>query len=167
MKTIILPIIFCLSCVGTSSITGTSGLSQAELSAIPKGATEVIIHGQDRNELYERIVNTLIQRGHRINREDKDRFYLTTEGKDVGESTLQRMTIVVSERDFCLGDCAEAVIRTEWMPGMQANTMATAFSGLDVTSTWETAKYEVSRLGIAFAESVAVAKATGGVISYR
>lgn len=160
MKTIILPIIFCLSCVGTSSITGTSGLSQAELSAIPKGATEVIIQGQDRNELYERIVNTLIQRGHRISREDKDRFYLTTEGKDVGESTLQRMTIVVSEN-------AEAVIRTEWMPGMQANTMATAFSGLDVTSTWETAKYEVSRLGIAFAESVAVAKATGGVISYR
>ena len=160
MKTIILPIIFCLSCVGTSSITGTSGLSQAELSAIPKGATEVIIHGQDRNELYERIVNILIQRGHRINREDKDRFYLTTEGKDVGESTLQRMTIVVSEN-------AEAIIRTEWMPGMQANTMATAFSGLDVTSTWETAKYEVSRLGIAFAESVAVAKATGGVISYK
>lgn len=160
MKTIIAPIIFCLSCVGTSSITGTSGLSQAELSAIPKGATEVIIHGQDRHKLYERIVNILIQRGHRINREDKDRFYLTTEGKDVGESTLQRMTIVVSED-------AEATIRTEWMPGMQANTMATAFSGLDVTSTWETAKYEVSRLGIAFAESVAVAKATGGVISYK
>lgn len=160
MKTIIAPIIFCLSCVGTSSITGTSGLSQAELSAIPKGATEVIIHGQDRHELYERIVNTLIQRGHRINREDKDRFYLTTEGKDVGESTLQRMTIVVSEN-------AEATIRTEWMPGMQANTMATAFSGLDVDSAWETAKYEVSRLGIAFAESVAVAKATGGVISYK
>lgn len=159
MKT--LPFVFLFAgCIGTGTIVGTSGLSQSELASIPHRATEVIVTGQDRAQLYDRIVDALIQRGHRIGHEDKERFYLTTEGKDVGQSTLQRMSIVVNDK-------AEAVIKTEWMPGMFATMIATGASGLDVDGSWEVAKYEGSRLGIAFAESVAVAKATGGVISYK
>lgn len=160
MKKLLFPALFLIGCVGTGTIVGTSGLTQSELSTIPHGATEVIITGADRAQLYNLIVDALIQRGHRISHEDKERFYLTTEGKDVGQSTLQRMTIVVNAN-------AEAVIKTEWMPGMFATMIATGASGLDVNGSWEMAKYEASRLGIAFAESVAVGKATGGEVSYK
>jgi|SRR5690606_38568102 len=148
------------SCVGTATISATSGLSQHELSAIPKGATEVIIIGEDRSQLYERIVDALIQRGHRINREDKERFYVTTEGKDVGESTLQRMTIVVNED-------SKAVIKSEWMPGQEAVSMATALSGIPQSASWSKASFEGGRSGIAYAEAVAVGKLTGFAIEYR
>lgn len=160
MKILPLVSLALVSCVGTASISATSGLSELELSAIPKGATEVIVNGNDRAELYEKIVNALIQRGHRISREDKERFYLTTEGKDVGESTLQRMTIVVNED-------SKAIIKSEWMPGQDATNAATAFSGIPQTASWSKASYEVGRPGIAYAEAVAIGKLTGFVMEYR
>lgn len=161
MKTTISILLLTLtSCIGTSTLTKTSGLSDAELSAIPKGATEVVIQGEDRESLYNKIVDVLIQRGHRISREDKERFYIVTEGKDVGESTLQRMTITINENN-------EAVIKSEWMPGMEATNAASAFSGLDVSASWSIASYEVGRPGIAYAEAVAIGKIVGGNRTYR
>ena len=166
MKTITLLVMFvaiCIygtSCIGTGVISQTSGLSQAELAAIPKGSKEVIIKGTDRAILYDKIIEVLLQRGHRIVKDDKERFYILTEGKDVGQSTNQRMTIVISPD-------GEANIKSEWMPGQEATMGATAMSGLNITPSWSVADYTTGRPAIAFAEAVAIGKAVGGELSFK
>lgn len=53
-------------CISTSHIAQTSGLSELELSSIPKGAKEVIVEKDiPAPELYEEIYTSLLSRGHR------------------------------------------------------------------------------------------------------
>jgi len=158
--------IFLQSCISVSNISKNSGVNQRQLTNIPKG-TKVINVEKDNittDSLYEEVYSILLLRGHRIFKDDKQRHYITTEGKAVGEATLQRMTLVVSEN----GNSINLEIRTEWKPGMEATMMASAVSGIPVSSDWAIAKWEISRLGISFAESVAIAnKIKGGRVSYR
>lgn len=78
--------------------------------------------------------------------------YITTEGKDLGNSTLQRMLITIKGK----GQDSKLKISTDWMPGIMA---------LDATDIlareWSSAHWGVSRPGIAFAESVAIANEVG------
>jgi hypothetical protein len=148
------------SCIGTTTVTQTSGLSHAELASIPKGSKEIIIlEHEDDLTLYDKIIDALLQRGHRIIKDDKEKLYILTEGKDVGQSTLQRMTIVIKFH--------EASIKTEWMPGQDASMGATAFSGINFTPSWSIAEFTTGRPAIAFAEAVAISKAVGGKILYK
>jgi hypothetical protein len=158
--------IFIQSCISVANISQNSGVKQNYLTKIPKG-TKVIIVEKDNitaDSLYEEVYTILLLRGHRIFKDDKQRHYITTEGKSVGEATLQRMTIVVSGN----GDSTNLEIKTEWKPGMEATIMASAMSGIPVSSDWAIAKWEINRLGISFAESVAIAnKIKNGRVSYR
>lgn len=144
------------SCMGVSHISSSSGLEENSLSQIPKG-TKIIYVEKDNaliNEYYEEILNILMSRGHRIMKEDKERHYVTTEGKDVGQSTLQRMTLFITKNN---NNCI-LKITTEWKAGTEATIMATAMSGIPMQSDWATASWEINRLGMAFAESLAIAK---------
>lgn len=166
MKAIALPIIaiaisLCnLSCIGTNTVAQTSGLSYAELASVPKGSKEVVIKGTDGALLFDNIISVLLQRGHRIIKDDKERLYILTEGKDIGESTLQRMTIAINSS-------GEATIKSEWMPGQDATIGASAMSGINFTPSWSIAVYTTGRPAIAFAEAVAIGKAVGGDVSYK
>ena len=154
------------SCISISNISNNSGVKQNYLTNIPKGAKVINVEKDNItiDSLYEEVYSILLLRGHRIFKDDKQRHYITTEGKAVGEATLQRMTLVVSEN----GNSSNLKITTEWKPGMEATMMAAAAGGIPVSSDWAIAKWEISRLGISFAESVAIAnKVRGGRISYR
>ncbi len=148
------------SCIGTGVISQTSGLSTSELATIPKGSKEVIIKGTDGSQVYAKIIDVLLKRGHRIIKDDKEKLYILTEGKDVGQSTMQRMTIVISST-------GEANIKSEWMPGQDATMGATAMSGLSITPSWSIADYTTGRPAIAFVEAVVIGKALGGEITYK
>lgn len=152
---VILSVILSLGCVSVQNIASISNLPEETLSTIPKGAKSVVIrqNNSTADMLYEEIFAILLDRGHRILKDDKERHYITTEGKDVGESTLQRMTIVIKKQPSYI----QAKITTDWKPGTEAAAMATAMSGLTMQIEWSEALWESNRLGIAFAESVAVA----------
>ena len=153
------------SCITKSLISETSGVNTSELNNIPNGAKEIIIERSGTaEELYNDLFTALLSRGHRIDKDDKERGYITTEGHDVGQSTTQRMTIVISEKDIS----AKANIITEWKAGTEAAMFASGLSGIQILSDWSKATWETGRPGIAFAESVAVAKkVVGGLISYK
>lgn len=153
------------SCGSVSQISQTSGLSIARLNTIPSDANIVKVYKEDISaiDFYDEVFNILLSRGHRISKDDAERLYITTEGKDVGESTLQRMNLLINEVE----NGSQLVITTEWRAGTQASAMAVAISGLPVQSQWEEASWEISRLGVAFAESVAIAVSIeNGIISY-
>jgi hypothetical protein len=154
-----LPIIILLvitGCMGVSHISTSSGIDTGSLNQIPKGSKVIFAEKKDIsiNDYYEEVLKILMLRGHRILKEDKQRYYITTEGKDVGQSTLQRMTLfITSENNSCI-----LKINTEWKGGTEAAAMATAMSGIPVHSDWAIASWEINRLGMAFAESLAIAK---------
>ncbi|MFO8128582.1 MAG: hypothetical protein R6T99_01610 [Bacteroidales bacterium] len=155
-----------IGCIGVSHISQTSGVSIGYLAYIPENAKFVILDKDNisADSLYEEVYVVLLSRGHRIFKDDKERHYITTEGKDLGQSTLQRMTIVVTEKE----NGSQLKIATEWKGGTQASITATAISGIPVNPDWEVAKWVTGRQGIAFAESVAiVSEIQGGSISYE
>lgn len=157
-------LIFFSSCIGLSHIAQTSGLNEDDLSLIPKDASEVIIEKDiPALEMYNEIYSSLLLRGHRIDKDDKERYYITTEGKDVGQSTLQRSTIVINENN----GTSKAIIRSEWKPGTTATMGTSMFAGIALSTDWEQAKWETGRPGIAFAEGYSIAKSVNGKVSFR
>ncbi len=155
-----------ISCVSVSHISSTSGVRAEYLKNIPKGAEVVIVDKNNisADSLYEEVYTILLTRGHRILKDDKNRHYITTEGKDVGQSTLQRMVIVITENE----NSSKLKITTEWKAGTEASAMASSMSSIPIQSDWSFAKWQIDRLGIAFAESVAIAnEIKGGKISYE
>lgn len=142
------------SCITKSLISETSGVNTAELNNIPNGAKEIIIERSGTaEELYNDLFTALLSRGHRIDKDDKERGYITTEGHDVGQSTTQRMTIVITDNETS----AKAIMTTEWKAGTEATMFASGLSGIQIHSDWGKATWETGRPGISFAESVAVA----------
>lgn len=97
-------------------------------------------------------------------KDDKQRHYITAEGKDIGTSTTQRMTIVVTQKD----NNSQVKIASEWKAGTVATITAIAASGIPFTTDWMTTKWEIDRLGVAFAECVKIAsQIKNGNISYE
>jgi predicted transcriptional regulator len=153
-------------CISVSHISTTSGVKEDYLTNIPKGAKIVLVEKKNvsADNLYEELITILLSRGHRIIKDDKERHYITTEGKDIGQSTLQRMTLVILEKE----NSSQLKITTEWKGGTEASMMATAMSGIPIQADWAIAKWEINRLGIAFAESVAIAnEIENGHVSYE
>lgn len=149
------------SCVSMSHITKTSGLSERYLKDIPKEAKVVIVQKNiSADKLYDEVYTILLARNHRIAKDDKERHYITTEGKDVGEDTYQRMIITITES----GGISKMKITGEW----KASAGIAQVAGMTLSQDWAVAKWGIDRLGIAFAESVAVAyEIEGGRISYE
>lgn len=147
---------FFSGCIGISHISESSGVEEKSLRNIPQKAKTIIVEKANvsADEIYEEVIGILMSRGHRIMREDKQRYYITTEGKDVGQSTLQRMVLTINK----LEDYAQLKIITEWKGGTDASIMASSMSGIPVISDWAIASWEINRAGIAFSESYAIAK---------
>jgi len=164
---IITAMFFLTKCIGISNIADTTGVEVSYLNSIPENSEKIILTKNNTTPdiLFEETISALLSRGHRIQREDENRYYITTEGKDVGESTLQRMVFYIKQN----GDNSVMEITTEWSAGHEATAMASAMSGIQIDSSWQSARWESStRLGIAFAESVAVAlKIEDANISYE
>lgn len=164
-----LPVIILLvmtGCLGVSHISASSGLDEGSLNKIPAGAKIIYVEKKNASisEFYEELISVLMSRGHRIMKEDKERHYVTTEGKDIGQSTLQRMTLFITEKN---NSCI-LKITTEWKAGTEATAMASAMGGIPMQSEWSTASWEINRLGMAFAESLAIAKGIkDGIITYE
>lgn len=149
------------SCLSMSHITTTSGLDESSLKDIPKEAKVVVVQKNiPVDKLYEEVYTVLLTRNHRIAKDDKKRHYITTEGKDVGQDTYQRVIVAIIEK----GNTSTMRITTEW----KASSNMAQIAGMTLSQDWATAKWEVSRLGLAFAESVAIAREIkGGRISYE
>ena len=149
------------SCVSMSHITSTSGLKEDYLKDIPKEAKVVIVQKNiSADKLYDEVYTILLARNHRIAKDDKDRHYITTEGKDVGEDTYQRMIITITES----GSTSNMRITGEW----KASAGIAQVAGMTLSQDWAVAKWRIDRLGIDFAESVAVAyEIEGGRKSYE
>lgn len=158
-------VILLTGCIGVSHIAQTSGLSELELKKIPQGAKEVILQKDVTvSELYEEIYSSLLLRGHRIAKDDKERHYIMTEGKDVGQSTLHRLTVLVTENE----GKSTATIRTEWKPGTEAVMGASIATGVGISADWSQATWLADRSGLAFAESAAIANGVkDGKITFK
>ncbi|MFA5587683.1 hypothetical protein [Proteiniphilum saccharofermentans] len=167
MKKILLGLTVLLSgCISMTHIAETSGIESEILKTVPKNATEVILKKDvSAIDLYNELYSSLLSRGHRIDRDDKERFYITTQGKDVGQSTLQRSTIVVTEDS----GTSTAVIRSEWKPGTTATLGGSMFAGVGISADWEKATWaETGRPQIAMAEAIAIGYGVkGAVISFK
>lgn len=166
LASLVLTALFMTSCIGTSHVSKTSGLSQDYLNMITKNAEVITVvkHDTPADVLFEEVYGILLDRGHRISKDDKERHYIATEGKDAGESTVQRMIINISENT----NNSEMKIRTEWKAGTEAMMGASMFAGVRINQEWTTAKWEAGRPGIAFGESVAIASAIkNGIVSYK
>ena len=142
-------------CGSIMDISTATGVKEESLRTIPYGASSILVtkQGTSADNLYEEVFSALISRGHRITTADKTRYYITTEGKDVGLSTLQRMTLVIDDK----GQSPVLTIRSEWKAGAEASLMASGISGISYIADWAKSKWEISRLGVAFAEGYAIA----------
>lgn len=137
-----------------------TGVPERELMNIPDNARTIIVKKKTTaDSLYNEFYNALLTRGHRIANSDNQRLFINTEGKNIGMSTLQRMTVIVNEQS------GYAVIRiqTEWMAGTQATAMASSLSGVHIDSNWEISRWSIDRSGNAFAESIAVVLSLDGI----
>lgn len=146
------------SCGSISMLSEQSGLSESYLNQIPKDSELIIVEKSvSADELFAEIYDILIERGHRITNHNNERHYLTTEGKKLTDKILQRMTINVSEK----GGVSKLSIRTEWQ-GMGYSMYG------KVISEWYVGKMKPDASGVAFAESVVIAKKIkDGKISYE
>jgi len=144
-------------CYTAQQLSQTSGLSEPAIAEVPSGAKVIIaeVENNDVSALFDEVMDILIERGHRIENSDKERHYVTTEGKSLGESTLQRMNIFISTLSET--NC-RVTIRTDWKPGTQGQAVASFVAGININAEWEEASWEINRLGIALAESIMVAK---------
>ncbi len=160
-------ITLCVGCITTQQVKQSSGLTEAITRDIPLNSSIVTVTQSQTTpqQLYNYLFQIAVSRGHRIETEDKERFYFTTQGKDVGTSTLQRMTVSVMKISDSI---SEATIHTDWMGGTSVNSMYSGMMGASVTQEWERAYWMKGRPGIAFAESVSVAwKIPRGKVNYR
>lgn len=147
-KTKILAISFLLQSCLTWPVLRNSTTN--EVIQIPKGAKEVYISSQVAlDSVFNNLVITLMSNGHRIQKEDKDRLYLTTEGHDIGQSTFQRM--VVSKQGNRLK------ILTEWKLGSDVNNLVNSMTKVNNQADWQPCYYYMGRPALAFAETIKLA----------
>jgi hypothetical protein len=142
--------IFFFGCITTQKIASHTSLKIEELRRIPKGTSTILAtSNQSADSTFQTIKSILFQRGHRIQNVDKKMRYISTEGHEIGYSTLQRMTINVNKQaNGCSVD-----IRTEWKPGAGAPGAAESSAQ---ENEWQKAYWSSGRPNVALAESYAI-----------
>lgn len=158
LLTTVFIVLLTTSCGSISMLSEQSGLSENYLNQIPKDSELIIVEKDvSDDELFAEVYDILIERGHRITNHNNERHYLTTEGKKLTDKILQRVTINVSEK----GETSKLTIRTEWQ--------GSGYSLYGkVISEWYIAKMKPDASGVAFTESVVIAKKIkDGKISYE
>lgn len=155
---IFFPVLF-YSCVSQNFV------SQEEYDTIPKGSEVIEVYSeQNSDSLFKQVYSLLIESGFRIDTQNKEMHSISSEGKDVGQSTLGRFNIFI--KDSHKGSLL--TIRTEWMPGANAQMMAGAMSGLKIYTQWSTARFgDKGRPEFTFLYGVHFAKKISGSVKYR
>jgi len=90
----------------------------------------------ERSALYDKIYEALLRDGFRIDQENEKRGHISTQGKDVGQSTMLRMQIFIEDDGE---NRSMANFRAQYKPGADAEMGAQAFSGLTVDADYEKA----------------------------
>ena len=152
-------------CQSTSKISGSADLKADYLKNIPHLANRIYItkHNMSADKMCDELKNILISRDHMTVIFDKERRVITTETKDLGYSTLQRMTFTIKEK----GADSQVSIITEWKSGSKAKGFVFPVAAYALQSNWAPVQWEKNRLGIAFTESAAIAnEIVNGIVSY-
>lgn len=163
MKTIVILMIFSsfllCSCVTQSFIT------KDEYKMIPKGSEIIEVYSDQKpDDLFKNVYSLLLENGFRIEKENKEMHTISTDGKDIGQSTLGRFNIFIKENN----SGSLLTLRSEWKPGADAQMMAGAMSGLNIYSQWNTARFgDTGRPDLVFSYSVSFAKKISNNIKYR
>lgn len=167
MKKSFLLIVFLIisSCASITDISTQLNTTVEFINSIPKKTEAIYVSKDCTNEqLYSEIEDLLIKRSHRIGSQNKEKFYINTDGKDVGFSTNQRMSITI----FTENNLSVAKFTAEWMPGTEASIVAGGLSGIAFTPQWSKAYGGTDRPGIAFAEAAVIANSvSNGTIYYE
>jgi hypothetical protein len=120
--------------------------------------------GVSADKVFDELLDILVLNNHMTLLTDRERHIVTTDTKDVGHSTLQRMTFVIEEK----GDDAQIKITTQWRSGANAVGFAFPVAGYSLQEDWAPTQWEKNRLGIAMAESNDIAsKFDKGIVSYE
>jgi outer membrane murein-binding lipoprotein Lpp len=155
-----------VGCQSTSKISELSIMNADYLKKIPHLANRIYVtkSGVSAEKMCEEVRNILISRNHMTIIFDKEKHLITTEAKDVGYATLQRMSFAIEDNGT---DC-QVVISTQWKSGSKAKGFAFPVTGYSLQPNWAMAQWEKNRLGIAMAESAAIAHDIDkGLVSYK
>lgn len=152
-------------CQSASKISGSVDIKSDHLKKIPHLANRILItkEGISADKMCDELKNILISRNHLTVIFDKEKHIIRTETKDIGHSTLQRMTFTVEEKD----NDSQVRIITEWKSGAKAKGFVFPVAGYSLQSNWVPMQWEKNRSGIAFTESAAIAhEIVNGIVSY-
>lgn len=140
-------------------------LTPEQAAKIPRKA-EVIEVQSDRKpeDLYLALYKMIAAEGNRISAENKEMMTLSTEGKDIGQSVIVRMNLVVDK----MGEGSRAMIRVDWKVGTEAKMMVWAATGASLDYDWMRATWAIEgRPQVAFAYAAMLARMAPGRVVYR
>lgn len=162
-------IISALLMTGCHSISkvSESGDLKAEISKkVPHLSNRIYVtqQGVSADKAFDELLDILVLTNHLTLLTDRERHIVVTDTKDVGHSTLQRMTFVIEEK----GNDAQIKITTQWRSGANAVGFAFPVAGYSLQENWAPTQWEKNRLGIAILESNSIAnKFDKAIVSYQ
>jgi hypothetical protein len=143
------------------------GNLKADLSKkIPHLSNRIYVtqQGITADQAFDELLDILVMTNNLTLVVDKEKHMVMTDTKDVGHSTLQRMTFVIEEK----GNDAQVKITTQWRSGANAVGFAFPIAGYSLQEDWAATQWEKNRLGIAMAESNNIAnKFDKAIVSYE
>jgi hypothetical protein len=166
LTVIILSVFLITGCKSVSKVSGTGDLKADYLKKIPHLANRIYVNeqGVSADKMCDELLDILASKNHMTVLVDRERHYITTETKDVGHSTLQRMIISIKET----GNDSQMEIITQWRSGSKAVGFAYPVASYSLQEDWANTQWEKNRLGIALAESAAIANEfKDGSVSYN
>ena len=162
----ILSVFLMAGCHSVSKVCETGDMNADYLKKIPHLANRIYVteQGISADKMCDELLNILASRNHMTVLVDREKHYIATETKDVGNSTLQRMIISIKET----GEDSQMEIITQWRSGSKAVGFAYPVAGYSLQEDWAHTQWEKNRLGIALAESAAIANEfKNGAVSYN
>lgn len=151
--------LFCSACVSQKFIP------KEETKLIPKGSQIIELKSDaEPKEIYKTVYSLLLENGFRIEKENIDMLTISTEGKDVGQSTFGRIYIIIKKDT----NGSILTLRPEWKPGADAQMMASAMTKLNVYTEWAPAKWgDTGRPELVFSYFVSLSKKISNSITYK
>jgi len=151
-------VIVALAFVLGGCVTASSLLTPEERDIIPKGATKVIaVTDKQGGELFDFMYSTLIEDGFRIDESNKDQGYISTQGKEIEQETMIRLSVVLVD--------STATFTGQW--NVTASMQAGLSAGWGATASgWSDASWgDSGRPSLAFAYMFKYAEKIGDVSS--
>jgi hypothetical protein len=162
---LIISVFLMTGCQSISKVSETGDLKAEISKKIPHLTNRIYVtkQGVSADKVIDELLDILVSSNHLTLMVDRERHIVATDTKDVGHSTLQRMTFVIEEK----GDDAQIKITTQWRSGANAVGFAYPVSGYSLQEDWAPTQWEKNRLGIAMAESNTIAnKFEKGIVSF-